>query len=104
MLRVRGELLRGDVSVNLYNASGNQTSAFAPDTGDGNPPNGQSQRRVLFATASAQTDFGMPAGYTLAAEPHRRRGRRGLLRVRDARVHRLRVVGKLHNTSGTPLP
>src|SRR5436305_4936057 len=40
------------VSLHLYDAAGNQTLAFAPKT---DLPNGQTQRRVLFATASAQS-------------------------------------------------
>src|SRR4051794_33245604 len=38
------------VTVRLYNAAGMQTSSFKPMTGDGNPPHGENQRRVLFAT------------------------------------------------------
>src|SRR2546423_13224346 len=50
-------VMENEVSVNFYNAAGSQTYSFAPITGAGNPPNGESQRRVLFASASAQADF-----------------------------------------------
>jgi hypothetical protein len=63
-------MMANAVSVNFYDAAGTQTYSFAPMTADGNPPNGQSQRRVLFATASAQTDFSKSAGYSLAAGDH----------------------------------
>jgi hypothetical protein len=58
-----------NITLNLYGANGNVTSTFAP-TSQGDPPNGQSQRRVLFATASAQATFSKSAGYTLDAGDH----------------------------------
>lgn len=51
-------------AVKLYDASGTLTETFTP-TGS-NPPNSQSQRRVLLASSGAQAQFGVSAGYTLA--------------------------------------
>jgi hypothetical protein len=59
-----------NISLDFYNASGTMTYSFAPTTLDGNPPNGQSQRRVLFATATAQSDMGFTADYTIAQADH----------------------------------
>src|SRR5436189_3964739 len=70
-LYANGEnLFANEIHLNLYDANGNVTSTFAPTTLDGDPPNGQSQRRVLFATASAQATFSKSAGYTLDAGDH----------------------------------
>ena len=55
------------IHLKLLNATGGVTEDFVP-TAD--PPNGQNQRRVLFATSSAQTDFGKPAGFTLTSGNH----------------------------------
>ena len=52
------------IHLQLFNATGGMTQEFVPTT---NPPNGENQARVLFATQSAQTDFSKPAGYTLPA-------------------------------------
>jgi hypothetical protein len=94
-----------EVLVHLYDANGNPTSTFAPNTGDGNPPNGQSQRRVLFATASAQTDFAKPAGYTLAAGNHIANAGGAVCYVSGTPgVTDCVSWGNFNNTSGTPLP
>jgi hypothetical protein len=93
------------IHLRLYNADGTVSSAFSPGTMDGNPPNGDSQRRVLFATQTAQTRFGVSAGYTLAPGSH----------IADAGGAVCYVSGTpgfvdcvswgdFSNTSGTPLP
>src|SRR5436190_8453344 len=70
-LYANGEnLFANNISVDFYNATGTKTYTFAPTTLNGDPPNGQSQRRVLFASASAQADFSKSAGYTLDAGDH----------------------------------
>jgi hypothetical protein len=52
----------------LYNATGTVTATFStPGDNSNNPPNSASQDYVLLATQSAQTDFGINAGYTLPA-------------------------------------
>lgn len=55
-------LVAGQASVDLYNATGMQTST-APFLS--NPPNGQSQRTVLAASAEASSMFGVTADLTL---------------------------------------
>ncbi|MGH2986993.1 MAG: hypothetical protein ACRDLO_09945 [Solirubrobacterales bacterium] len=55
-------LVAGQASVDLYNATGAQTST-APFLS--NPPNGQSQRTMLAATAEASGMFGVTADLTL---------------------------------------
>lgn len=55
-------------ATKLYNATGTVTATFTtPSDNPNNPPNSASQDYVLLATQSAQTDFGISAGYTLPA-------------------------------------
>jgi hypothetical protein len=55
-------LVAGQASVDLYNAAGVQTSTASFLS---NPPNGQSQRTMLAASAEASSMFGVTADLTL---------------------------------------
>jgi hypothetical protein len=94
--------LSGVTSLKLYNATGNVTSTFNPAF---DPPNGQSQRRILFATQSAQTDFSKSAGYTLAAGNHIADAGGAVCYLPSTSGFEDCVSwGSFNNTSGTPLP
>jgi hypothetical protein len=56
-------LLTGQVSFRFYDATGTQTFAFVPAS---NPPNAESQRRILVISQAAATEFNLPSGYTLS--------------------------------------
>jgi hypothetical protein len=91
-----------EISLKLYNAAGGVTSTFMPTT---NPPNGQSQRRVLFASATAQSTFSKSAGYTLTAGDHIPNAGGAVCYVSGTPGFTDCVSwGNFNNTSGTPLP
>jgi hypothetical protein len=90
------------VSLHLYDATGNETLSFTPTT---DLANGQTQRRVLFATLTAQATFGMSGDFTLPSGDH----------IADAGGAACYVSGtpgfvdcvswgNFNNASGTPLP
>ena len=94
--------LSGTTSLIRYDASGTVTDTFVPST---NPPNGQSQRRILFASQTAQTAFGVSAGYTLAAGDKLSDAGGAVCYVSSTASFRDCVSwGNFNNTSGTPLP
>jgi hypothetical protein len=94
-----------NIDLRFYDHSGNQTYHFAPTTLNGDPPNGQSQRRVLFATATAQTTFSKSAGYTLDAGSHIADAGGAVCYVSGSPGFVDCVSwGNFNNTSGTPLP
>src|SRR5436190_870215 len=90
------------VHLKLYNVAGGVTQDFVPTT---NPPNGQNQQRVLFATSTAQTTFSKTAGYTLPPGDHIDDAGGAVCYVSATPGFADCVSwGAFNNTSGTPLP